>query len=115
MWLPDKSAFVMIAKKEIEQESGCPLLFLPMLSDYHIDLGFDLHGRRSGSKSREQPASRPAAEFVCGADDKRLTRLNLIKDLLSRLHYAGKDERLIRADPRIVFTYDFSNIGQLAP
>lgn len=58
--------------KEIEQESGCPLLFLPMLSDYHIDLGFDLHGRRSGSKSREQPASRPAAEFVCGADDKRL-------------------------------------------
>ena len=51
------------------------------------------------------------------ADDKRLARLNLIKDLLSRLHYAGKDERLIRADPRIVFTYDFSNIGngQLAP
>ena len=51
------------------------------------------------------------------ADDKRLARLHLIKDLLSRLHYAGKDERLIRADPRIVFTYDYSNIGndQLAP
>lgn len=51
------------------------------------------------------------------ADNKRLARLNLIKDLLSRLHYAGKDERLIRTDPRIVFTYDFSNIGngQLAP
>lgn len=45
------------------------------------------------------------------ADNKRLARLNLIKDLLSRLHYAGKDERLIRTDPRIVFTYDFSNIG----
>jgi hypothetical protein len=51
------------------------------------------------------------------ADNKRLARLNLIKDLLSRLHYAGKDERLIRTDPRIVFTYDYSNIGngQLAP
>lgn len=51
------------------------------------------------------------------ADDKRLARLNLIKDLLSRLHYAGKDEQLVRADPRIVFTYDFANIGtgQLAP
>lgn len=51
------------------------------------------------------------------ADNKRLARLHLIKDLLSRLHYAGKDERLLRADPRIVFTYDYSNIGdgQLAP
>lgn len=51
------------------------------------------------------------------ADSKRLTRLNLIKDLLSRLHYAGKDERLLRADPGIVFTYAYSNIGdgQLEP
>lgn len=51
------------------------------------------------------------------ADNKRLARLNLIKDLLNRLHYAGKDEGLIQANPRIVFTYDFSNIGngQLAP
>jgi len=36
--------------------------------------------------------------------------------LLSRLHYAGKDERLIGPDPRIVFAYDASNLenGQLA-
>ena len=50
------------------------------------------------------------------ASDKRLARLNIIKDLLSRLHYADKDERLIRPDPRIVFAYDASNLenGQLA-
>lgn len=50
------------------------------------------------------------------ADDKHLARLNLIKDLLSRLHYANKDERLIQPDPQIVFPYDVANLenGQLA-
>lgn len=27
---------------EIEQRSGLPVMYLPMLEDYHIDLGFDL-------------------------------------------------------------------------
>jgi polyphosphate kinase 2 len=40
------------------------------------------------------------------ADDKQLARLNIIKDLLSRLHYADKDERLILPDPKIVFAFD---------
>lgn len=50
------------------------------------------------------------------ANDKRLARLNIIKDLLGRLHYTGKDDRLIRPDRRIVFGYDVSNRenGQLA-
>ena len=50
------------------------------------------------------------------ADDKRLARLNIIKDLLGRLHYTGKDKRLIRPDPQIVFAYDVSILenGQLA-
>jgi len=50
------------------------------------------------------------------ANDKQLARLNVIKDLLGRLHYAGKDKRLIRPDPQIVFAYDVSNLesGQLA-
>lgn len=50
------------------------------------------------------------------ANDKRLARLNIIKDLLGRLHYAGKNKRLIRPDPQIVFAYDVSNLenGQLA-
>jgi polyphosphate kinase 2 len=50
------------------------------------------------------------------ANDKRLARLNIIKDLLSRLHYAGKDKQLVQPDPQIVFAYDISNLenGQLA-
>ena len=50
------------------------------------------------------------------ANDKHLARLNIIKDLLDRLHYAGKDKRLIRPDRQIVFAYDVSNRenGQLA-
>ena len=50
------------------------------------------------------------------ANDKHLARLNVIKDLLGRLHYSGKDKRLIRPDPQIVFAYDVSNLenGQLA-
>lgn len=27
---------------DIEKKSGCPLLRLPLINDYHIDLGFDL-------------------------------------------------------------------------
>jgi hypothetical protein len=50
------------------------------------------------------------------ANDKRPARLNIIKDLLGRLHYPGKDKKLIRPDPQIVFAYDVSNLenGQLA-
>jgi polyphosphate kinase len=53
---------------------------------------------------------------IVRADDKHLARLNIIKDLLSRLHYAAKDERLILPDPKIVFAYDISMLenGQLA-
>lgn len=38
---------------EIQRRTGCPVLHLPMLEDYHIDLGFDLtqphQGQRTGS------------------------------------------------------------------
>lgn len=54
---------------------------------------------------------------VVRADDKQLARLNIIKALLSRLHYADKDERVVLPDPRIVLTYDASYLenGVLAP
>ena len=60
--------------------------------------------------------SRKASQTLVRANDKRLARLNIIKDLLGRLHYKGKDKRLIHPDPQIVFTYDASNPdnGQLA-
>lgn len=39
---------------EIERETGCELIVLPLLEEFHIDLGFDLQGR-----GRTQGRSRP--------------------------------------------------------
>jgi polyphosphate kinase 2 len=51
---------------------------------------------------------------VVRADNKRLARLNMIRDMLGRLHYAPKDKRLIRSDPRILMQYDVSSAALLA-
>jgi polyphosphate kinase 2 len=53
---------------------------------------------------------------IVRADDKRLTRINLIKDLLMRLHYDDKDEGLL-VDPEIVLQYHDGYVqnGVLAP
>jgi hypothetical protein len=40
------------------------------------------------------------------ANDKRLARLNIIRDLLGRVHYTKKNPRLIGPDSRIVSAYD---------
>ncbi|CAH1077638.1 Polyphosphate kinase [Candidatus Nitrotoga sp. 1052] len=54
---------------------------------------------------------------IVRADDKYLTRLNVIKDMLSRLNYADKDERLVLPDPQVVLTYDATYLenGVLEP
>ncbi len=54
---------------------------------------------------------------VVRADDKKLARLNVIRDLLSRIDYPGKDRNLARADPGIVFAYADAYIenGMIAP
>lgn len=53
---------------------------------------------------------------IVRADDKYLARINIMKDILSHLHYADKDEWLILPDPKVVFAYDISSLenGQLA-
>jgi polyphosphate kinase 2 len=43
---------------------------------------------------------------VVRADDKHSARLNLIKDLLVRLHYEDKDEAALVVDPGVVFQYE---------
>ncbi len=51
------------------------------------------------------------------ANDKYLTRLNVIKDLLSRLNYTDKDEKLVLPDRRVILTYDATYLenGVLEP
>ena len=60
----------------------------------------------------------PAAPWhVVRADSKRHARLNIIRDLLSRVHYEGRDEQKVLPDPEIVFPYDMASIdnGAIAP
>ena len=54
---------------------------------------------------------------VVRGDDKRLSRLNLIRDLLTRMEYDGKVNDVLRPNPDIVFRYDESYIqnGMIAP
>ena len=42
---------------------------------------------------------------IVRADNKRLARLNLMRDILSRLHYAGKKNKLVQPDTDIVFEF----------
>ena len=42
---------------------------------------------------------------IVHADNKRLARLNLIRDILSRLDYEGKKTKLVQPDPTIVFEF----------
>jgi polyphosphate kinase 2 len=43
---------------------------------------------------------------VVRADDKHAAHLNVIRHLLSKLDYTGKDRKLTVPDPEIVFAYD---------
>jgi polyphosphate kinase 2 len=43
---------------------------------------------------------------VVSADDKEAARINIIKDMLFRLEYKGKEEALILPDTNIVFNYE---------
>ena len=53
---------------------------------------------------------------ILRADDKHLTRVNLIRDLLTRFEFEGKDRCADLADPTIVYTFDENLLrdGQLA-
>ena len=54
---------------------------------------------------------------VVRADDKRPARLNLIKDLLGRLHFADKDEAALVVNPDSIFQYQETYLknGMIAP
>jgi len=61
------------------------------------------------SKARDEMLLRTHTEAapwsIVRADDKRLARLNLIRDVLSRLHYKGKKKKLAKPDRDIAFGF----------
>ncbi len=73
------------------------------------------------STARNQMLARthnPAVPWtVVRADSKRAARLNLIADLLLRLHYNDKNEDVLRVDPDVLFRYQDSYIqnNMIAP
>ena len=73
------------------------------------------------SRARDDMLRRTHSAFapwhVVRADDKRDARLNIIRDLLARLHYCAKDKRLVVPDPRVVLEFDEACLreGRLSP
>ncbi len=73
------------------------------------------------SQARNEMLARTHTAFapwqIVRADQKRAARLNVIRHLLSHLHYDGRNERLVRPDPNVVFAYDeaYLQSGMIAP
>jgi polyphosphate kinase len=61
------------------------------------------------SEARNEMFARTHTVFapwsVVRTDDKRAARINLIKTMLASIEYKGKDDRLLEADPDVVFAY----------
>ena len=64
--------------------------------------------------ARTHTASSPWT--ILRADDKHRTRVNLIRDLLTRFEFEGKDRRADLTDPEIVFTFrqEYLRDGRIA-
>jgi polyphosphate kinase 2 len=51
----------------------------------------------------KKTSSADAPWTVIDANNKKLTHLNLIRDLLSRINYPAKDKKILKLDPNIVY------------
>jgi polyphosphate kinase len=107
--------------EEMLVSSGIKLL------KYYLDVSKDEQVKRLDDRRRDplkQWKSSPLVRThtatapwrIVRADNKRLARLNLMRDILSRLHYAGRKDKLVRPDPEIVFEFspDCLEAGRLA-
>lgn len=72
---------------------------------------------RARNEMLEQTHTSHAPWIIVHADDKRMTRINVIKHLLSTLHYGDKDNSILNPDTKVVFPYDSRRIrrGQILP
>ncbi len=61
------------------------------------------------SKARDQmlkhTSTKDAPWTVICANDKKLAHLNLIRDLLSRMNYPGKNKKILKVDPAVALTW----------
>ncbi|SMB28488.1 Protein NirD [Sterolibacterium denitrificans] len=90
--------------EHIASESACPLIRLPLLEEFHIDLGFDLssHARRRTAKVMTRPAELPESAWQLEADEQRLMAV-LQNGLPLELHpYALLAERAALDEARVL-------------
>lgn len=67
---PDELALQRVLR-EIEERSGCRVLYLPLVEDYHIDLGFDLTGARGKRALHAEAHAGGAPRTYTPAPDER--------------------------------------------
>jgi DNA-binding Lrp family transcriptional regulator len=69
---PDEVALQRVLK-EIEDRSACRVLILPLVEDYHIDLGFDMTGNRRKETPRvAEHAGSPRVPYLPSPDESRV-------------------------------------------
>ncbi|MGB8839991.1 MAG: polyphosphate kinase 2 [Aliidongia sp.] len=76
---------------------------LSPIDEAALDHWGDYSDARNVMLARTHTADAPWT--IVNANDKHAARLNMIRDLLSRLQYKGKDETVLNVDPAIVFPY----------
>ena len=54
----------------------------------------------------QNTSPKDAPWIIVRANDKKLAHLNMIRDLLSRVDYPGKDKSLLKVDQEITFKWD---------
>jgi hypothetical protein len=50
----------------------------------------------------EQTSTVKAPWTLVDANNKKLTHLNVIRDLLSKIHYPDKNKKILQTDPQII-------------
>jgi DNA-binding Lrp family transcriptional regulator len=68
---PDELALQRVLR-EIEERSGCRVLYLPLVEDYHIDLGFDLTGVRGKRALHAEAHAGGGRPYVPTPGERRL-------------------------------------------
>jgi polyphosphate kinase 2 len=76
---------------------------LSPIDEAALDHWGDYSDARNVMLARTHTADAPWT--IVDANDKHAAQLNVIRDLLSRLKYKGKDETVLNVDPAIVFPY----------
>ena len=100
-------------KKRLRARKDDPLKQwkLSPIDDQAIDK-WDAYSAARDTMLRE--TSSPVPWRIVKADDKKSARINVLRDLLSKMDYKGKKEKLLHPDPAVVFAYDELFSGRLA-